>query len=324
MRPQSLLTASAIAAVLTGCSGAPPPGASSAGYAPVDSASQAGARSNGSWMAPEAKSIDLLYVSDLNTGDVDVYSYPAAKPEGKLKGFSAPHGECVDAAGDVFITSGNAGEILEYAHGGTKPINTLSDPGYFPKACSVDPKTGDLAVMNLPQTALSGDVAIYKHASGKPKSYTSSNLFFYYFDGYDSNGNLFVDGTAMDGRTFGLAVLVAGGKKFTPVSVNHEFVFPGGVQWVGQTLVVGDQVSLTGPSTIYKFSVKGNTASETGSIPLTNSCDVLQFWIVQNRMVAANTCLPTVMYFKYPAGGKATRVIGHTLSEPIGVTVSMK
>ena len=32
-----------------------------------------------SWMAPEAKLQDLLYVSDLATYDVDVYSYPGGR-----------------------------------------------------------------------------------------------------------------------------------------------------------------------------------------------------------------------------------------------------
>ena len=70
----------------------------------------------------------------------------------QLSDSNSPYGECVDKAGDVFVADfgGNTGTpaILEYAHGGTKPIATLSDPGYYPESCSIDPTTGNLAVTN--------------------------------------------------------------------------------------------------------------------------------------------------------------------------------
>ena len=203
MSVRSLFVAAAIAAVLAGCSSAAnPPSISSDGFGATGRSLQDG---HGSWMASDALAGNLLYVSDTNRNEVDVYSYPAAQLKGKLTGFSNPHGMCVDAAGDVYMTSGGSSEIFEYAHGGTKPIATLQDPGYFPKACSVDPTTGNLAVMNFQQTAASGNVVIYTHAKGKPKAYEAPNMFFYYFTEYDANGNLFIDGDAMDGHTFVLA-----------------------------------------------------------------------------------------------------------------------
>jgi hypothetical protein len=52
-----------------------------------------------SWMLPEAKSKDLLYLSD-NTGDqVYVFSYPSDKLVGTLTGFGSPVGACVDKRG---------------------------------------------------------------------------------------------------------------------------------------------------------------------------------------------------------------------------------
>ena len=41
-------------------------------------------------------------------------------------------------------------------------------------------------------------------------------------------------------------------------------------------------------------------------------------------MIAANTCKPTVMYFNYPSGGKAKKIVGGSLAEPIGTAVSLK
>lgn len=317
MRARSLVTASAVAVLLAGCAGAAnPPG--------TVSGANAGLPGNGSWMAADASAGSLLYVSDTNNDEIDVYSYPAAKLKGKLKGFVTPHGMCADSAGDVFVTSGGASEIFEYAHGGTKPILTLQDPGYFPKACSVDPTTGNLAVMNFQLTAASGNVVIYAHGKGKPKAYEAPNMFFYYFVDYDAQGNLFMDGDAMDGRTFVFAKLPAGGTAFADIAVDHEFYAPGAVQWIGKTLLIGDQQSLVGPSGIFEFSVKGNKATQTGDIQLANSCDVLGTWIDQNRIIAANTCTPTVQYFNYPAGGKSKKTIGGSLAEPIGVALSLK
>ncbi|MGB8907824.1 MAG: hypothetical protein WCC84_03655 [Candidatus Cybelea sp.] len=48
-----------------------------------------------SWMAPDARRKDLLYISD-ETGDVYVFSYPRGELKGTLTGFADPQGECVD------------------------------------------------------------------------------------------------------------------------------------------------------------------------------------------------------------------------------------
>jgi hypothetical protein len=83
-------------------------------------------------MLAEAKSDDLLYISDVDT--VTVYSYPKGKHVGTLKGFYRPLGECVDNAGNVFIADGRD-SILEYAHGGKKLIQTLTLSGYGAQSC---------------------------------------------------------------------------------------------------------------------------------------------------------------------------------------------
>lgn len=137
-------------AVLAGCSGygttlqpgAAPPNASAASHGPA-------ARS---WMLPEAKNNDLLYVSDLLAQVVYIYTYRGHKLVGTLTGFFNPEGLCVDKAGDVYVTndtSEGVHQITEYAHGATTPLRTLNDPQGRANGCSVDPKTGDLAVANF-------------------------------------------------------------------------------------------------------------------------------------------------------------------------------
>ena len=56
-----------------------------------------------SWIAPAAKTQNLLYISDDGTNDVYVYSWPKGRLLGTLRGFSYPQGECVDRKGDVWI-----------------------------------------------------------------------------------------------------------------------------------------------------------------------------------------------------------------------------
>ncbi|MGB9652195.1 MAG: hypothetical protein WCB01_10360 [Candidatus Cybelea sp.] len=286
------------------------------------SATQAHPDRSASWMAPDAKRQALLYVADLSTDDVDVYAYPNGKLKGVLTGFSAVHYECVDAAGNVFIADGSANQLLEYAHGGTQPIKTYSEPG-FVHGCSIDPTTGNLAVSHDPPSYAPGGISIYRHAQGKPREYTTPNVFAVSFVGYDARGDLFVDGYDVSGA-FAMADLPAKTHTFEAVTLNQSIILPGAIQWDGQHLAVGDQVSIFGPSKIYEFSMSGSTGTLVHTTPLSDSCDVLQFWIQGQRVIASNDCASHVLYFGYPNGGSSTKTIAHDLQQPVGVAVSSK
>jgi hypothetical protein len=271
-------------------------------------------------MAPDAKKHDLLYVSDsfpYGSNDVYVYSYPKGKLKGKLTGFNEPSGQCVDKAGNVFITNFGASQILEYAHGGTSPIATLSDPGYYPLGCSVDPTTGNLAVTNRLSTSFTaGDVVIYVDASGTPTSYTDSSFYYYEFCGYDDRGNLYIDGTTK-GSALEYAELTSGGSSFSALNLDQSIGFPGAVQWDGAHLAIGDQSA----AVIYRFAISGSTGTKVGSTPLTGSKDVVQFWIEGMKVIGPDAGLAHVAFYKYPAGGSPIKTITG-LGEPVGATVS--
>src|SRR5579863_782259 len=100
-----------------------------------------------SWMLAEVKHDDLLYVSDIN--GVQVFSYPGLKPVGQLDAVS--YGMCSDRAGNVFMTTESGAAVVEFAHGGTEPIQTFDDTSieFSPYDCSVDPTTNNLAVTSL-------------------------------------------------------------------------------------------------------------------------------------------------------------------------------
>jgi hypothetical protein len=315
---QVLLAAGAVAG-LTGCGGAPT-GLTSISSDALRSAPLAVAGGGPSWMLPDAKKKDLLYITDsfpYGSNDVFVYSYPKGKLVGKITGFNEPSGECVDKAGDVFVTNFGASQILEYAHGGTSPINTLNDSGYYPLGCSIDPTSGNLAVTNRLSTSFtSGNVVIYPNASGTPVTFTAPNFYYYEYCGYDNLGNLYIDGTTK-GSALEYAELGSGSSSFSSLTLNQKIGFPGAVQWDGSHLAIGDQSA----AVIYEFSISGSVGTKVGSTPLTGSKDVVQFWIQGKRVVGPDAGLKDVGYYKYPAGGSPTKTITG-LGEPVGATVS--
>jgi hypothetical protein len=278
-----------------------------------------------SWMLPDAKAQDLLYVGNVFT--VSVYSYPLGKLEGRLTGFLASSGECVDAKGDVFITSEVGETIVEYAHGGTKPIETLLAAAEHPLGCAIDPTTGNLAVTTFGNNS-AGNLAIYPHAMGGPSTYTDPHILQYYLCGYDKNGNLFVDGISppRDGSHFVLAELPKGSSTFTDITLDKHISLPGGVQWDGKYLALADQNT----SVIYQFRLSGSRGTEVHSTPLGSpASDVFQFYISGKTVIAPNdyslgskTTKGDVLYYQYPAGGAPIRTITHGVHEPRGVVLS--
>jgi len=274
-----------------------------------------------SWMAPDAKRKDLLYISDQGTNDVYVYSYPRGKLKGTLTGFDLPQGLCVDKKGDVWITNFASSEIVEYAHGGTSPINTLTLSGQQLAGCSVDQSTGDLAVSSLLTTGSeAGSVWIYPNGSGTPITYSVPNMFYVYFLGYDIHGNLFVDGSSSS-AVFQFAELLKGSGGFTDITLNQTFQIPGGVQWHGTNVAVGDQSASNGYAVIYQFTISGSTGTEVGTTPLTASPRGGQFWIHGKRVVTPDNGGKNTQFYHYPAGGTPTKTLTGQ-DTPAGSTVS--
>ena len=270
-----------------------------------------------SWMAPDAKKDNLLYISDLGTADVYVYSYPGGALEGTLTGFNRPWGLCANKAGNIFVTDQSGSQIREYAHGGTKPLATLKDPGEDPGGCSVDPTTGDLAVANISTPGSDpGDVAIYKKARGARRAYKDPGISYYEYCGYDNQGNLYVDG--MKESDFAFAELPKGKTSFVNIGLNENIRFGGSVQWDGKYVAVRDYEA----NVIYQFSISGSGGTETGSTPLDGSSYAVQFWVQGSNVVAPNADSANVMFWKYPAGGSPTKTITG-LTTPWGVTISM-
>jgi len=290
------------AALLTSCSGAQP------SAAPLPPAIGA--------VRPDAHGA-LLYVSDTETGDVYVFSYPKGVLQQTLTGFTDPAGECVDGNGDVFIANTGGSDVVEYAHGGSAPIATLKDKGYFPVGCSIDPTTGNLAVTNdSTVSGGQGDLVIYKSAKGTPKArFTYAAMSQMLLCGYDAAGNLYVDGlTASNASVFAWK---APHGRLDALTLDQSIGSAGGVQWDGKHVAIGDQST----NTIYQFSVAKGHGKRVGATQLGGAAMVFAFWIDATKVIGPDAGAADVGIWKYPQGGSPVKTIDGVYV-PLGAAVS--
>ncbi len=257
-----------------------------------------------SWMLPEAKNDDLLYVGGFYQSSVDVFSYPQGTLVGSISGVSGAQGLCTDAHGDVFITNSNYYDIVEYAHAGTKPLETLEDPGYFSSDCAVDSRTGDMAVSNtLGINGSQGNLLIFKGAKGSPVTYSDAALYRMIDCAYDDKGSLFVGGANTPNQGgFQLAELASKGKALKNLRTNFGVVEPGGMAWDGHHMTVEDQYF----DTIYPFVVSGQRAKYVRFTTLAQSADVVFYLFSKSgkspSVVGADGGNGYVGIWQYPSG----------------------
>jgi hypothetical protein len=182
------------------------------------------------------------------------------------------------------------------------------NPGGFPIACSVDPETNNLAVVNFVTTAGDGNVAVFTDETGTPTTFVSADQPFPEFAGYDNNGNLWISGrnAALVGN---MGELANGASSIVPVTVNGATInFPGQVQWGGTYLLVGDQdFGGLAESGLYQMTIAGSTLTASGSFVFTGAGDVLGFYkrgaVPNAAIVAPDAVLGTVDIYNFPTGG---------------------
>ena len=288
------------AALLAACGGSQPV-IGAPGVVPQTRATVTHAEHGGSWMLPEAKRDDLLYLSTTTT------TYVVSYPQGKLVGEIAEGGFylCTDKAGDIFLTQYSAAkDILEYAHGGTTPIATIDTAGP-PWGCSVDPVTGDLAVA-IPDVAglYHGELAIYKNARGRPRVLSDSAIMYIFFCRYDPSGNLFIDGTPAYGQYF--AELPRDGKTITNLLLNGKFYPDSDIEWDGSYVAVADGFA----GAVDRISVSGSSATVVSTVPLQHwrfHPAARAVWIRQNRLITSPGRHDAAAIWHYPQGGEPFR-----------------
>ncbi len=274
----------------------------------------------------------LLYASSV-FGYVGVFTFPGLTPVATLNNLnSSAAGECTDLKGDVFITTYSkkrTGTIVEYAHGGERPIAALADPGQG-YGCSVDPTTGNLAVSNVFDSSNSSylpDIAIYKNAQGTPLLYSSTNMSSLYFCGYDNQGNLFVDGNDGNGNK-ALFELASGETQFSEITLPVTINSLGAVQWDGEAMTIADINNGEGqnlPEVIYKLSILNGEAQVVGTTTLRTTGDRHsgQTWIRDGKVAGVvNQSATGVAIWRYPKGDRPTTKSPHAGNDLFGVTIS--
>jgi hypothetical protein len=287
---------------------------------------------SGSWMLPEAKAEDLVYVSQ--SGSSGPSTYILSLPQGELVGQLRVSGHlCSDDAGNVWINEGSnpyeKGKLLEYAHGGEKPIRTLHPPNMAPGACAVDPTSGQVAVVNGYH-----EFDIFDIGSSRPKIVHYKEL---YLDGltYDGSGNLFVLGGTLahqKPQELKMAELPKGATKIERLRGFHTRLGGNsGFQWDGKHLTLGDALN-EGGHEIYRYDVGRNRIKSRGVTELAagDFGYLASYWIHGSKAVAtawcftSSTCAPVFLY-NYPAGGEPLKEIGEGIvpSERGAVTISV-
>lgn len=308
------------AAALTSCGGSQVP------FAPAPTALQA-ARAQPPDRQADTMTRDLLYASDVNTNDLYAFRYPHGGLVFKLTGFDQPGGLCSDPQGNVFVTNALYENVVEYAHGARTPTQSLYLPGET-LGCTVDPTTGDLAVIFDSYTQGTG-VAVYAGAQGIPTITYSGFGAELQRGGYDNKGNLFLDAYT-DNHDWGFFVLPRSGGPILYVTLSGgNFSKSGQIQWDGKHMAVVDE-SLDTVSRLKFDGPKGPSGHWSGTVlgvtTLKRCGNALQSWIQGSAIIvpcgARN--LAQVKVWDYPSGGRPTRTVGKSvLIVPAAVTVSV-
>jgi hypothetical protein len=272
-------------------------------------------------MLSEARSDDLLYVADGSTpnGYVHVYSYPKGKLVGQITGLSAPYGDCADRAGNVWIITNFPPEAIEYAHGGTTPISTLSVPApSYAFACAVDPSSGNLAVTQ------DAGVSVYQDAQGTPSTYTDWAEPMRC--SYDDSGNLFANTSDQ------LTELSKGSSGFIIMNFSKNETALSNVQWDGKYLAVEGRPGFGkkgAPAPMYRASVSGSTATIIHTLTLEvprQKPDTTGSWIADHMIAQPVDRGKHVAIWAYPKGGNPLTLIpmtGRDIRATMAATVSL-
>jgi hypothetical protein len=287
-----------------------------------------------SWVSPDLKGKPLAFIG--NAGNSDIFSLPDFKLKGTVTGLGPPM--CSDQS-NVWVAGPSSEQVTELSRAG-KVLATINDAYGAPAGCAVDLKAGDIAVTNLFNSSGAGAVYVYSCPSCTPKAFTIPSQYYYYFDGYDPKGDLFVDGKTSNG-TFVLGEVPAGDTTGQVITISGGTIyFAGMVQWYkpGGYVAVGDQLcGDTEAACVYSIQISGSQGTITGKTSLLNPkggevCDMVQGeidpvaakYLVGTDYEYCGTTPSSADYWPYPAGGKPTHFRTKGISEPGGVAISIK
>ncbi len=306
--------------MLAGCGGSQPP-IGAPGAMPQISALATHAERGKSWMLPEAKGRDLLYVG-LGGDGVNVYTYP----RGRLVGSLGPFGGylCSDAAGNVFVPGGPiATQVSVYAHGSAEPKAILNAP-YSATGCSVDSSSERLAATTYDQNIVVVFPYTPKRGWRFAKTFSDAGMQTVSFCAYDRVGDLFVDGQDSN-NNFVLAELPEGGDTFSPIRLDKSISKAGSMQWDGKYLAIADfGKTIDSAAVIYRFALSGRSGKKVSTTKLDLSHALAQFWIQGGTVIGPTSydSARDIGFWRFPSGGHPLK--SFLAEAPTGETVSLK
>lgn len=263
--------------------------------------------------AKRSSNSSLLYVV-MRQGVVDILSYPQCEKLGTLKSAAHTTAPVVANRTNGRILINVRGSLDEYAHGGQKPIAQIHPTPSYGDAVhyAFDPTSSDIAVsFQSDFGSVSGTVGVYPTPSSQPTVYTVPGMSYPKYLGYDTEGDLFVDGSN-DGRAnLVLAELAKGTQQFRQLSFDAtNLTNMGSIQWDGDYIAVADGNS------IYRLQVSGTSAAVAGKTTLVGAwADAPNFWI-QDGTALGDHLSRTHLHngrllglWHYPKGGSAYKSV---------------
>lgn len=279
-----------------------------------------------------------VYIADPATNDVYVYS-PSGALTATLTGFKSPAGLAVDNVGNLYVADQANQVVKMFAPGGTTPMLTLDDSGFYPTGIVTD-DADNVYVANLCSGAAgvvscTGNGSVFKFPKGSSAHttvYDTSAIHAPFYVAFEGVGKfLWVDGWTVEGGTTPIVGHWSKPSTFVPsaIAINH----PGSMQFdKDDNLAVDDQVGQASASTLYVFP--HGTPPASSSFPLWTeahtSCDVVAFslnstdkdvWTACFKIALSGGAGPDIRHFApgesqkiaYPGGGSPAMTIasGH-------------
>lgn len=309
---ESIITIVVAAVLISGCSSSEPSVTANSAREAISN-THAMAKSQG---VPARH--DLVYVGTGTT--VDAYTFPniGKSPVSSIN--ISASALCADPKGYLWAAVENPPEILKYRHGRTKQVKKIVKGLQEPIGCSVDPQSGDLAVVNGATSSKPTLLAIYHNGKGAPSLYYDSKFADFDYCSYDSSGNLVIQGIESGSKGFTLYTELAEGSK-TLQDVNLIVSEPPrGIQWDGSNFAV----SYLDSNMIYRYAIANGQATLTGQTQLAVKGDIgVQQFGIQGAYVAAVTGQsPANLLAAYPYPDGTPILDHHRVDASFGLAIS--
>jgi hypothetical protein len=187
-----------------------------------------------------------IYSSSFGGDSVTYYlkgTGPNNPVAGTLSGtFENPQGMAIDPTGNLYVSNGNASEVLVYPPGASSPSTTLTDPVGFPVDVAIG-SDGTVYVANVwASMGNPGSVAVYAPGATTPTSVLRYQGFVQVAGvALDRSGNVFVSYDQSNGKFGTVAEFPAGSSN--PVATNISVGAVGGIGFdnAGHMLLVDQE-----------------------------------------------------------------------------------